>query len=324
MGGGAIVNRGEGLRLAADEGQVCPSTEKREKRLALLMRLGFFGSDTRSAVITRAVTVDELEAGYRLVHDCFVERGRIEPAPSGLRVRLWEALPEMATFVATVDGKVVGVQGLVTDSPGLGLPSDAAFRDEIDVLRMGPWPTRSRNGRVVCEATNQAIAPAYRHSAVATELMRCLFAHALMVGCGELITAVSPGHSRFYELLGFETIGAVRSDSAQTDDPVVAMRVNIADLVNRAAEADDDSDGATLFIKCRCLASNPYREKVRQWEAAAQAVFADPQGLRRLFVEASGLLRRCSEEEREAVCRSWGADVFAAVYQPEGAGALLV
>ena len=313
MHGGAMVDREERLRLAVDEAQVSPSTEKREKRLALLMRLGFFGSDTRSAVITRAVTVDELEAAYRLVHDCLVERGSIEPAPGGLRMRLWEALPEMATFVATVDGKVVGVQSLVTNSPGLGLPSDVAFRDEIDVLRMGPWPTRSGGGRIVCEATNQAIAPAYRHSAVATELMRCLFAHALMVGCGELITAVSPGHSRFYELLGFETISTVRRGSGDSDAPAVLMRANVTDLVGRAFEADDDSDGATLFIKCRCLASNPYREKVRQWDDEAQAVFGDPEGLRRLFVEASGLLGRCSEEEREAVCQSWGADLFAAV-----------
>jgi ribosomal protein S18 acetylase RimI-like enzyme len=313
MDGGAIVNRGKRLRLAVDEGQVSPLAEKREKRLALLTRLGFFGSDTRSAVVKRAVTVDELDAAYRLVHDCFVERDCIEPAPSGLRMRLWEALPEMATFVATVDGKVVGVQSLVNNSPGLGLPSDVVFRDEIDVLRMGPWPTRSGSGRIVCEATNQAIAPAYRHSAVATELMRCLFAHALMVGCGELITAVSPGHSRFYELLGFESISTVRSGSVQSDTPAVLMRANVTDMVDRASEADDDSDGATLFIKCRCLASNPYRDKVRQWEAEAQAVFADPEGLCRLFVEASGLLSRCSEEEREAVCQSWGAGVFAAV-----------
>jgi ribosomal protein S18 acetylase RimI-like enzyme len=308
----AIVDRVERLRVAADEGQVSPSTEKREKRLALLKQLGFFGSDTRSAVIKRAVTVDELEAAYRLVHDCFVECGRIEPAPTGLRMGLWEALPEMATFVATVDGKVVGVQSLVANSLELGLPSDVAFREEIDVLRMGPWPTRARSGRIVCEATNQAIAPAYRCSAVATELMRCLFAHALLVGCGELITAVSPGHSNFYELLGFETISTVRSGSADCDAPSVLMRVNVTDLVDRACEADDDSDGATLFIKCRCLASNPYREKVRQWDAEAQGVFADPEGLRRLFVEASGLLGRCSVEEREAVCESWGGAVFAA------------
>jgi ribosomal protein S18 acetylase RimI-like enzyme len=309
MKGIGVINRLARLGPAAGEGRVCPSAEKQEKRLALLMRQGFFGSDTRSAVIRRAVTVDELEAAYRLVHDCAVERGSMEPAPNGLRLRLWEALPDTATFVAVVGGKVVGVQSLVINSPELGLPSDAVFRDEIDVLRMGPWPTRSGSGRIVCEAANQAVAPAYRNSAVATELMRCLFAHALMVGCDELVTTVSPGHSKFYEMLGFEAISTGCGSSAQA--AAVFMRVNVADLVNRVSEADDDSDGATLFIKCRCLASNPYRGKVRQWEAAAQALFADPQVLRRLF-EASGLLSRCSQEEREAVCQSWGADVFAA------------
>jgi ribosomal protein S18 acetylase RimI-like enzyme len=310
-----MVAQEEALRLDADEVQVFPAADKNEKRMALLKQLGFFGPDTRSAVIRRAVTADELEAAYRLVHDCYVERGSIEPAPSGMRMRLWEALPEMATFVAVVDGEVVGVQSLVTNSLELGLPSDETFRDEIDVLRMGQWPTRSDSGRIVCEATNQAIAPTYRYSAVATELMRCLFAHALMVGCGELITAVSPGHSKFYELLGFETISTARSGAAEGDAPAVLMRASVADLLDRAAEADDDSDGATLFIKCRCLASNPYREKVRQWDGEAQDIFADPAGLHRLFVEASGLLGRCSEAERDAVCQSWGADVFAAVTQ---------
>ena len=155
----------------------------------------------------------------------------------------------------------------------LGLPSDWVFQDEIDVLRIGESAITSGCGHIVCEATNQAIAPAYRKSAVATELMRCMFAHALAVGCDELITTVSPGHARFYELLGFEKTSPVRSNSAEVDDPVVVMRVNVAGLLARAVDANDDSDEATIFIKCRCLASNPYREKVPQWESEAAQVF---------------------------------------------------
>lgn len=313
MNDGAIVARAARLRLTVDGHPVSAAAEKRKKRLSRLMRQGFFGSDTRSAVIRRAVTADELEAAYRLVHDCFTERNRMAPAPGGLRMRLWEALPDTATFIACVDGRIVGVHSLVMSTPELGLPSDAIFRDEIDVLRMGPNPMESGNGRIVCEATNLAIAPAYRNSAVATELMRCLFAHALMVGCGELIAAVSPGHRRFYELLGFETISAVRSGPAEGAAPVVLMRVNVTNLVDRVSAADDDSDGVTLFIKCRCLAANPYREQVHLWDAEARTLFAEPEELRRLFIEASGWLDRCTDEERDAVSQSWGAHVLATV-----------
>ena len=290
-----------------------PAATKHSKRMALLRRMGLFGSDTKGAVIRRAVTIRELEAAYRLVHDAFVEREYIRPTSSGLRVRPFEALPETATFIATVGDEVVGVQSIAVNNPEMGLPSDGVFRDEIDVLRIGESAIASGSGHLVCEATNQAIAPAYRKSAVATELMRCMFAHALAVGCDELITTVSPGHARFYELLGFEQVSPVRSYSATVDDPVVVMRVNVAELIGRAAAANDDSEEATIFIKCRCLASNPYREKVRQWEAEAAEVFEDAEALRTLFVEKSGLLLECSDEEREAIRRCWGDALFGAV-----------
>ena len=294
-------------------GEAPPAATKHSRRMALLRRLGLFGSDTRGAVIRRALTVDELTAAYRLVHDVFVERGYTKPSPSGLRVRPFEALPETATFIATAGEEVVGVQSIAVNNPELGLPSDVTFRDEIDVLRMGKSAIASGSGQIVCEATNQAIAPAYRKSAVATELMRCMFAHALAVGCDELITTVSPGHARFYELLGFEKTSPVRSNSAEVNDPVVVMRVSVAGLLARAVDANDDSDEATIFIKCRCLAGNPYREKVQQWQAEAAEVFEDAEALRRLFVEESGLLTQCSHEEREAIRRCWGDVLFAAV-----------
>jgi len=294
-------------------GKAASARAKHSRRMGLFRRLGLFGSDTKGAVVRRAVSADELAAAYRLVHDVFVERGRIRPHPTGMRVGLFEALPETATFIAVDAGEVVGVQSIAVNDLELGLPSDVTFRDEIDVLRMGKSAIASGCGHIVWEATNQAIAPAYRKSAVATELMRCMFAHALAIGCDELITTVSPGHARFYELLGFEKTSPVRSYSAEVDDPVVVMRVNVAGLIARAVDANDDSDEATIFIKCRCLVGNPYREKVRQWQAEAAEVFEDAEALRRLFVEESGLLTQCSDEEREAIRRCWGDVLFAAV-----------
>jgi hypothetical protein len=213
-----------------------------------------------------------------------------------------EALPQTATFIAEVGREVVGVQSIAVDSDEFGLPSDGAFRGEIDSLRIG--------GRRVCEATNQAIATDYRKTAVPTELMRCMFAHALAIGCDELITTVSPGHARFFGLLGFEQISSVRSYSTELDDPVVVMRVNIYDLVERAARAQQDQDDGALFVRSRCLEDNPYCRQVNDWAAEAAKTFADPAALHRLFVAQGNLLGNCSAEELAAICRQWGPEVF--------------
>jgi len=282
--------------------------DKRDRRMSLLKRAGLFGTDTRGAIIRRAVSAEDLAAAYALVHQAFLERGYIRPEPGGLRVRVFEALPTMATFVAEADGQIVGVQSLAVDDPDLGLPSDMAFQDAINVLRRG--------GRLVCEATNQAIAPEYRKSAVATELMRAMFAHALHVGCDELITTVSPGHARFYELLGFEKASPIRSYSADLDDPTLVMRVNVSQLIETVKDADDRSDGGALFIKLRCLkANNNYCRHVAEWDDRAREVFADPAALHDLFAARAGLLYRLTEDQRRAIRRQWGADVFDAAYR---------
>lgn len=286
-----------------------PPREREGRRMALLRRAGLFGTDTKGAVVRRAVSAADLAAAYRLVHDAFVEKGYILPQPSGLRLRVTEALPQTATFIAEADGRVVGVQGIAVDSDELGLPSDAVFRSEIDALRIG--------GRRVCEATNQAVAVDYRKTAVPTEMMRCMFAHALSIGCDELITTVSPGHARFFGLLGFEQVSPVRSYSAELDDPVVVMRVNVGDLIERAAQAADDQDDAALFIRTRCLEDNPYRLRVNDWTAAAAETFADPVALRELFVTQGDLAAHCTTEELAAVSRQWGPVVFGQVFAAE-------
>jgi hypothetical protein len=152
--------------------------KKSARRLALFKRMGFFGANTLGYEITRATTLDDLVAAYSLVHDCFVERGYILPHPSGMRLRCHEAANEMATFVAKLNGQVIGVQSIIADSEDLGLPADGAFRREIDVLR--------NQGRCVYEATNEAIASLYRRTSLAVELIQPIFAQTLSAGGGEL------------------------------------------------------------------------------------------------------------------------------------------
>ena len=287
-----------------------PKSGGESRRLAMLKRAGLFGADASGAAIVRAASSEDLRKAYRLVHDIFVEEGYILPRSCGMRLRVYEALPETATFVAKVGPDVVGVQSLVMDSTDLGLPSDESFHQEIAVLR-GP-------GRRLCEATNQSIAPAFRKSAVPTELMRCCLAHAVGAGCNELITTVSPGHARFYSLLGFEPISPVRSYSAELEDPVVVVRMNMDTIAGRAAAADQQQVGDDVFLKSYYLDDNPYQARVDAWAAEAAAAFCDASFLRKMFIRDSELLAQCRDEELNAIRRRWGTELYDEVMQPVG------
>jgi ribosomal protein S18 acetylase RimI-like enzyme len=272
------------------------------RRLAILKRMGLFTSNTKGASILRAVALEDLLGAYRLVHEMFVEEGYMIPRLCGLRVRCYEALPETATFVAKAGEAVVGVQSLVVDTPDLLLPSDSVFHAEIDALR-GPY-------RLVCEATNEAVASDFRRSGVPTELMRCLFAHSLAVGCTDLVTGVSPGHAGFYEFIGFEQIGSVRNYSEELEDPVVLMRWDLDALPARFAKVRSGDADDEAFLKPFCYEGNPYHRQVAQWAVQAENSFHDPELLTALFVRNSDLFARCDEAELDAIRRQWGHQVF--------------
>jgi len=286
-----------------------PRQRRVSRRLALLKRMGLFNSDRMTGKVVRALTWEDLAAAYRLVHDVFVREGYILPRACGLRLRVFEALPETATFIVKADGQVAGVQSLVPDSPDLHLPSDHAFGREIDALR--------RPGRRICEATNEAIADEFRKSSIPTELMRCLYAHATAIGCNDLITTICPGHAKFYSLLGFSQVSAERSYSAEVEDPVVLMHMDFDTIASRAAQVDQNPVKDDAFFKSYYLDENPYHRYVRGWAVVAERLFADPLLLRELFLVRSDLLDLCGAAELQAIRTRWdkdGQDVFARVF----------
>ncbi len=283
------------------------------RRMALLKRSGLFSNDMQGAEITRATTLEDIAGAYRLVHDIFVAQGYIQPDETGIRIRSFEALPETATFIAKVGNEVVGVTSVVVDSPELGLPTDKAFKTEVDGLRT--------QGRKICEGTNWIVADSHRNSAVMTELMRCSFAHALAVGCTDFLGTVSPGHARFYKLLGFDQIGEVRSYSKEIEDPVVVVRFDLSGLSNVLQDITDGQDEAELFLKRYYVDDNPYYQYVSTWQIMSDRFFSDPMLLTELFVHGSGLLERCSEVELGAIRGQWGEELFAEVmsHSPQSA-----
>lgn len=287
-----------------------PQTQVKNRRLELLKRSGLFGHDTYGAIVQRAYTHQQLRAAYGLVHDAFVDAGYVHAHPSGMRIRIFEALPEMATFIALANHSVVGSLSLIGDSSDLGVPADVVFRAELNGMRAA--------GASVCEVTNQAVVADYRKSAVPTELMRCVTAHALLKGFDEIIVVVSPNHASLYRLMGFRQVGTVRSYSHTILDPVVALSMNLRLYMLEPIV----SDQADEFIRKFMVSENPFRASVNSWEMLAVNRFLNADFLGELFVRDEKLLQRSSPDQLQALRRRWGSRRFTDAlkynsYQPD-------
>ncbi|MEO7413369.1 MAG: hypothetical protein ABIZ81_08420 [Opitutaceae bacterium] len=272
-----------------------------DRKLDLLQRTGLFGTDTRGASIERAYTADDLREAYRLVHQVYLGTGYLNPEPGGMRLRIYETTSETATFVAKKEGRVVGVLSVVGDSPDLGLPSDAAFRPELDKLR--------ESGSKLCEVTNQAVAEGFRKSAVPTELMRCAIAHGVKAGYHVAIVSVSPSHHGFYDLMGFRRLGTERSYSEKLHDPVVALSMDI----NQWRRAPVGQTPAEQFMHHFAAVANPFLSQVADWAKQAVRHFLNPELLEQLFVADRNFLSECSPAELSILQRRWGQELFGAV-----------
>jgi hypothetical protein len=281
----------------------CPaSAERSSRKLALHRQLGFFTEDTKGCAIERACTLEDLRAAYSLVHDVFVDAGYIRFQRGGIRLRIYEACPETATFVAKKDGVVVGVLSVAVDSEDLGLPSDGAFKTELDALR--------RDGGRLCELTNQVVAKEYRRSALPAALMRCATAHMLTIGCDRAVAAVSPRHSAFYRLAGFTQFGDERSYSTEIHDPVVGLSVEIG-----AAGAPAWTGGADAYVFQFMVEANQFRSCAAEWQRRARSCFLSADLLEGLLVHVRNFLHECSPAELFHLRRRWGWELFSAVWE---------
>lgn len=277
------------------------SDRRLRRRLAYIRHRTPMVQPSIGPTIVRASSVEDLRAAYRLVHDVFAAAGYIHPTSSRLRLRLFEASPVLATFVAKLDGKVVGVMSCLGDTPGLGLPSDGAFGSELDDLRAG--------GVRLCEFTNQAVAHEHRDVLLTMNFFRCCVAHMLQAGYDDAIATVSPGHDETYRLLGFREIGAERSYSARLHDPVVSFGLRIGERGEaRDRRVEARPDGHPMLME-----GNPFLEHVADWDLVARRRFLEPRLLRGLFVDASGFVAGSDDSQRRVLRELWGDALYAEV-----------
>jgi hypothetical protein len=203
------------------------------RRAASLKRCRLF--DERDPItVKQATTREELEEAYCLVHESYIEAGYMDPHPSGLRVRIFEALPHTVTFIAQEQGKVIGTISLVLDSP-LGLPMEESFGEELDGLR--------QQGRRIAEVSSLAVAKGCRNLGVFVRLCKYMTLYAIHAGLDDLCIGISPEHAPFFqEVYLFEPLGDVRSYSSAKEDYVVAVRLDLPTLEQRIRDAYADAD----------------------------------------------------------------------------------
>ena len=275
------------------------------RRVERLRKGGMLDVASLDTTVERAVSVPALIEAYTRVHEAYVEKGYMLPTAIGARVRAFEALPEMATFVARAGGRIVAVMSVILDTPELGLPSDHVFPVEIERLRREPGG--------VCEITNLAVVREYRNTPVFLQLTQACLAHAVFKGCGNMFVAVSPGHARFFrDILQFEYRGASRNYSDEVEDVVQGMRLSVTDSEWLTLRFDAAMEPGQAFLHDLYYGKNPMTRFIVAWDILAERVFTDSVFLREMFIVRSGLLDFCGETELTAIRQRWGEDAFLA------------
>jgi len=284
------------------DGSLSLRPQGKSRRMRLLEKMGCFRNGTHAVNILRATSADDLYDAFRLVHDSYLEQDYLFPRFSGLHLRIFEAMPETAVFIAKANNKVVAVTCLIMDTGDLGLPSDKLFPEVMSSLRS--------NSCKLSEITRWTISPEYRRTAIMTELLRACFAHAVAHDGGAMLAAVSHAHQAFYETFCFKTVGSEPSSSPDIDDPVILVHLPFDEFFEQMTAVPDHEPGDEAVLKSYFVSHNPYHERVGPWQESAQAAFSDRVFLRQLFVERTNFLTECTDEELTVIRQHWGEEIF--------------
>ena len=153
----------------------------------------------RRLVLKIAETKEELQACFKLLHDAYVGSGFMRPAPSGMRITIYHALPTTTTLCAKFDGEVVGTISLIRESV-FGFPLQSIF----DLHEI-----REKKGRIA-EVSALAVHQKFRNTGgtILFPLMKFMYEYSTtFFDTRHLVIAVNPNRIEMYEsLLFFERL----------------------------------------------------------------------------------------------------------------------
>jgi hypothetical protein len=176
---------------------------------------------SRPIQVKMASEQTEWQQAYELLATSYQARGYEAPTAKLLRFTPYHALPDTATFIATMGGQVVATLSVVVDNTLLGLPMESIFRDEVESLR--------RAGRRVAEGTCLADRGlnVREFIQVFTTLLRFAIQYAAKQGSETWLITINPRHRSFYtRVMGFVPLGPCRSCPSVQDAPAEAYMLD--------------------------------------------------------------------------------------------------
>ncbi|MBY0471456.1 PilZ domain-containing protein [bacterium] len=249
--------------------------------------------DSEGYQVEIAKSRSDLEAAYRLLHECYVSMGIMDQHPSGLRCNLFSTLPYMTTIVAKKNGVVVGTVSVIKDSH-IGLPSDSEYQKENDVLRNA--------GHRMIEVSCLAVAKEHRENhRISLHLMKYLYEYSYKNMKGDLLCAtVHPRAFDFYSaLLGFFRSGkVVEYPSVKGALAIhIALDLEVANrILKRVYEGYPTTKNLYAFMTSP-IKTMLYPPAVN---ASVNPVMT-PDLLKYFFVEKTALFRELNSEQRALV-----------------------
>ena len=167
---------------------------------------------------------DEWEAALGLVYRAYVRSGLILMNRHQMRVTPYHALPSTEVLIAADGNKVLGTLSIVGDGE-LGLPMEAIYAEEVERRRLQGL----RLAEVSCLADERDESD--QSFSMVSRLMALTAQCATHRGIDQLLIAVHPRHTKFYErFLAFEVIGEKKTYASVCDHPAVAMALDLNGL----------------------------------------------------------------------------------------------
>lgn len=169
-----------------------------------------------------ATSAEELGAAREVVRRMYEAQG-YDVASGSITAYLGDT--GATTFGLFMGDTLYGTISIVRDG-SRGLPMDSMYRDEL-----APWRTE---GKVLAEVVQFAIDHARCKEATgrvpgpfaATPLFSVVLACALAEHIDYLCISINPKHDRFYSLLGFKQIGALKQYGA-VNAPAIARALYV-------------------------------------------------------------------------------------------------
>ncbi len=197
------------------------------KRTPMAIRVPGVARDIRVKIASERA---EWRDAFQLVSSNYQARGYEEPFASKVRFTPFHALPDVVTFVAKHEGRVLATFSMVPDNTLLGLPLECIYGDEIRELRR----SRRRLAEVSSLAADKDLG-AREFRAVFVAMIRLLMQYHLSHGGDTWVITVNPRHRDFYNRrMGFIPLGPARTYSSVQDHPAEGYWLDL-DLMRQAA-----------------------------------------------------------------------------------------